>query len=196
MKCPLVRPTIVRAINEQVPTECYAHQLRILAQMHGEDNVEIDADVPPILYRNLLAHEEWSRLEKLYGNVPEERYSWCERVWGALSSGRLQADMKLGMGVVQQMNEVYVDDLSAEQEEDTVTEGPPIGGYPWMKQQLQMLGIEFSGNAKKADLDALLRATYCEQLELEWEEVATMPFEQLHDQWEAAAANESREEAA
>ena len=145
----------------------------------------------PLQTRPVRYQEEYSRLSRLYGQVPEEKYTFVEHIFGPMTSGRLRDEMKLGMGCVERMTgEVTEIDDEEDLDEVPTPTGPEAGSYPWMKEQLNLYGVDFVGNAKKVDLDALLRAEYCERLSLEWVDVANTPLGQLSEQLMVASPAE------
>lgn len=179
MLCPIIRVTVTRAAIEQIPTDCFAHELSILAEIHGEDNVVVTSD-EPLMNKPLRPQEEYGRLVKKYGLVPEEKYTYVEYIYGPASSGRLRDTMAKGMQAVTDMTEQDVHDI--EDEEDAPAPvGPEAGSYPWIKQQLRVYAVDFAGNAKKADLELLLRTEYCERLGKEWDEVKEAPLGYLDE---------------
>lgn len=88
MKQPYVVAVIEKDAVEHLPVVVPAHEVAVLAAVHGAQRVRIDedADLPggltEVEYDEDGVHDEFTRLEQRYGVHPDTKQSFAQMVFG------------------------------------------------------------------------------------------------------------------
>lgn len=88
MKQPYVVAVIEKDAVEHLPVVVPAHEVAVLAAVHGSQRVRIDedADLPggltEVEYDEDGVHDEFTRLEQRYGVHPDTKQSFAQMVFG------------------------------------------------------------------------------------------------------------------
>lgn len=88
MKQPYVVAVIEKDAVEHLPVVVPAHEVAVLAAVHGAQRVRIDedADLPTGLidveFDEDTVHDEFTRLEQRYGVHPDTKQSYAQMVFG------------------------------------------------------------------------------------------------------------------
>lgn len=85
-KQPFVVAILAKDAVEQIPVVIPAHEVVVLAAVHGQNRVSVDeaADLPGGLTDfEFDPDEEWSRLEMKYGSEPDTKQSYAQVAFGS-----------------------------------------------------------------------------------------------------------------
>lgn len=153
---------VKRGMETTIAAEVFKHEVPILEAIHGRENVKVvDADFHALELPD-NAEGEFQRLRSKYG----ERFQPAIDMAfprGASDIAR-ELDMELGRDTYVRPSEAVINSRRPErpgQKAEAGGEGgsTPTGAEPSaaeLKAELTQRGIEFRGNASKADLKALL----------------------------------------
>lgn len=156
-----VQVMIHRSQMSEISRAAFRHELPILREMYGEDNVTVvscadgvsDEDV------RLDAKAEWSRLIDIYGMHPEFNSPLVTHVFNnqlSLMVAAARAEVELVSARVSEDGQVSVEQVGPKNYDNLET----------VRAALKDLGVQFTKKNGKAELTVLLRTAALEQLAL------------------------------
>lgn len=100
MKAEYIDLMVAKNPHMKLPLRCLAHEIPILAAIHGEGQIEIVGNPGLTMDPDMFDLDgEYVRLESKYGTDPTGA-SWVQNVYGRPFEGRIEAAVKKGVGLV------------------------------------------------------------------------------------------------
>src|SRR5262245_45425020 len=126
MKGEYVLTTISRGPLESKTKPVLAHEVPLLRARHGDENVVVLSEGGAHSSAEVVPDEEYTRLESVYGMMPDGRFL-VEHVYGRRGSGQLRSAIAKGMKGIPDLAETLSEDTAPEPDEAPSDVRPEVG---------------------------------------------------------------------